>query len=51
MKKKIKDIIIMISIIIYNYSNKYIIYKGEILKKCSSYLKVFNFIKIIKSNS
>jgi len=51
MKKKTKDIIIMISIIIYNYSNKLIIYKGEILKKCSINGKFFNFINIIKNNS
>ncbi len=33
MKKITKDIIIMISIIIHNYSNKYIIYKGDNLRK------------------
>jgi hypothetical protein len=32
-KKMTKDMVIMISIIIHNYSNKEIIYKGEILRK------------------
>jgi hypothetical protein len=33
MKKMTKDIVIMIPIIIHDYPNKKIIYKGEILKK------------------
>jgi hypothetical protein len=55
LKKCQKDTIIMISIIIHNNSNKYIIYKEKIWKKSNEKwninFKISTFIKIIENKS